>query len=279
MSTFLRTTHRALRYIGLTAVILLVPALDVFAQDDFTPLAPLPGIGEGEGGVGLSTYFTQMFILLLSLTTVFAVLMIVIGGLQYMTAGDSAGKVSAAKETIQNAIFGLFLAIGAWLILYTINPAILALNLTAEPVEYEGMYRFSYYQVQQGLSEVGIGSGSTGAQASDRAKANCFDKAREFESRNNVYNVNDSGCNNITSLVRSYGGPVMHGGTGASTWTARAIFRYDLVDRSDRRVRGGHHTQSECEFVRSTVATSIANQFGMSESDVELSPCAVYIER
>ena len=48
--------------------------------------------------------------------------MIVIGGIQYVTAYGNPGKLEDAKNRINQALIGLLLAVGAWLILYTINP-------------------------------------------------------------------------------------------------------------------------------------------------------------
>jgi len=63
-----------------------------------------------------------------------AVIMIIWGGIQYMSTDAISGK-SEAKNTIQNAIWGLLLAISAWLILNTINPDLVKFNLNIEPIK------------------------------------------------------------------------------------------------------------------------------------------------
>jgi hypothetical protein len=114
-------------------VVILVGGLftfTAFAQsNNYTVLAPLPGINSS---TNLTDYVPAMFNLLIGLSAVFAVLMIVIGGFQYMSTDAIQGK-SAGKERIKNAIFGLVLVIGAWLILYTINPKLLTLDLSISP--------------------------------------------------------------------------------------------------------------------------------------------------
>ncbi|MEX1028384.1 MAG: putative Ig domain-containing protein [Candidatus Paceibacterota bacterium] len=104
----------------------LVFPLTVAAQD-YVPLAPIPGVAEGSD-VTIESYVKDIFVLIVSLSTVLAVLLITIGGLQYMTAGDNPGKVTAAKERIKGAVMGLLLISAAWLIIYTINPDILGLG-------------------------------------------------------------------------------------------------------------------------------------------------------
>lgn len=58
----------------------------------------------------------------LGLVGISALIMLVFGGLKYMTATDSPGQVNSAKDTMRNAILGLVLALVSWLILFTINP-------------------------------------------------------------------------------------------------------------------------------------------------------------
>ena len=52
-----------------------------------------------------------------------------IGGLQYMSTDAISGK-QEGKERITQALFGLGLAIASWLILATISPTLLKVNLT-----------------------------------------------------------------------------------------------------------------------------------------------------
>jgi len=52
----------------------------------------------------------------------------VIGGVQIIFSGGSAGKVADGKRRITEAIWGLILALAAYLILYTINPDLISLK-------------------------------------------------------------------------------------------------------------------------------------------------------
>ncbi len=64
----------------------------------------------------------------IGVATVLAAVMMMIGGIQWLTAGGDASKVSAAKEKISDAVMGLALSLGVFLILSLINPDILNLN-------------------------------------------------------------------------------------------------------------------------------------------------------
>ena len=101
----------------------------VFAQNQpaqYTPLVPLPG--SGSGPVNVTQYIPQMFTIAIGIAGVLAVIMIMVGGIEYITA-DTLGGKAGGKEKINNAIIGLLLAIGAYIILYTVNPNALQFKL------------------------------------------------------------------------------------------------------------------------------------------------------
>ncbi|MDO8572802.1 MAG: hypothetical protein Q7S11_03490 [bacterium] len=86
-------------------------------------LESIPGVAAGSAPT-LSTYLRAVFLTGIGLAGVLAVLMIVIGGIQYIGSGMSPSGKSDAKDKITNAIMGLLLALLSWLILNTINPSL-----------------------------------------------------------------------------------------------------------------------------------------------------------
>jgi len=78
----------------------------------------------------LGEYLNIMIRLFIGICAVLAVIMIVVGGIEYMTS-ELPGNKGHGKETIMNAIFGLLLALGSWLILFTINPDLLRSDLSS----------------------------------------------------------------------------------------------------------------------------------------------------
>ncbi|MBU0999395.1 pilin [Patescibacteria group bacterium] len=98
--------------------VLLAPLPDDNGEtiDTFDPTA------EGSGALG--DYLNIMIKLFIGICAVLAVIMIVMGGIEYMTTELISGK-EAGKERILHAIFGLLLALSAWTLLYTINPNLL----------------------------------------------------------------------------------------------------------------------------------------------------------
>src|SRR3989344_1792848 len=76
----------------------------------------------------LSGFFNKLFTFSLSIGAILAVVMIVWGGYLYMFKDSFASKLNA-KEKITNAVIGLLLLLGIYLILYQINPDILKLEI------------------------------------------------------------------------------------------------------------------------------------------------------
>lgn len=106
------------------------------APGTYRLLAPVGGLTEC---LTLTAYLSGVFYITIGIAGVLAVVMIVICGIQMMMSGSVAGK-SAAKECIWNALFGLLIALGAYAILYTINPELLRndIALIAAPSSITG---------------------------------------------------------------------------------------------------------------------------------------------
>jgi hypothetical protein len=110
-------------------------------QGTFVPLtAGVPGGSSSAGGNlagplstaltsnSLPGFFNAAFSLALSAGAILAVLRLSYAGWLYMSS-DAFGKKSHAKEVIQDAVLGLLLLIGIYIILYQINPNLLNLNI------------------------------------------------------------------------------------------------------------------------------------------------------
>jgi len=100
------------------------------AEKGYTSLAPIPNVPGN--GVSLPDYLQGLFSIGVGLAIVFAVLMIVIGGIQYVLAAVPSAK-NDGKKKIQDSIWGLLLILFSYIILKAINPELLyfGLNLKA----------------------------------------------------------------------------------------------------------------------------------------------------
>jgi hypothetical protein len=81
---------------------------------------------------GLGDYIDKVYKFLLAIAMIFAVLMIMVGGLEYLlsSGGQEAKK---AMERVGKAVAGLVLLFCATLILFTVNPRFLSLNFAKIP--------------------------------------------------------------------------------------------------------------------------------------------------
>jgi len=117
----------------------------VLAADpvNFTPQISIPGSNFQQGtgvAVGkvvgatttsdlLANYIAAFYNWGLSIVGVLAVLMLMAGGITWLTSGGDSGKIGSAKKMIEGSLLGTFLLLGAYFFLNTINP-----NLTKLPV-------------------------------------------------------------------------------------------------------------------------------------------------
>ncbi|MDD3662572.1 MAG: D-alanyl-D-alanine carboxypeptidase family protein [Candidatus Pacebacteria bacterium] len=72
----------------------------------------------------IGDYFNKFFLLAIGLAAALAVIMLIIGGVQWMGTDSVFGKTEAKKQITQ-AILGLLIAIGSYALLNTINPDLL----------------------------------------------------------------------------------------------------------------------------------------------------------
>ncbi|MBU2575896.1 pilin, partial [Patescibacteria group bacterium] len=83
----------------------------------------------------MTDYIEGIYRLLIGTGALFAVVMIIIAGYQWIFAGGSPDKINAAKKRIFGAVIGLILALLSFIILNTITPRLVSLRLPdVEPV-------------------------------------------------------------------------------------------------------------------------------------------------
>lgn len=101
----------------LSTLIFIFSASIVFAEE-YKPLQTL-----ADPSTGLSGLLSSLINIIIALGVLLAVVMLSIGGLQYMMS-EAATTKDSAKKTIGQAILGLLILLGSWLILFIINPDI-----------------------------------------------------------------------------------------------------------------------------------------------------------
>lgn len=103
---------------------------------NFKPLTSHQNLGPtlssfftSNGSNTLPEFLNAAFTMAVSAGAMLAVLRLAYAGWLYMGAADMWGSKQHAKEVITDAIIGLLLLIGIWIILNQINPCLLNLNV------------------------------------------------------------------------------------------------------------------------------------------------------
>jgi len=115
----------------LLLLVLVVPvvvdAIDLNLTYPTFPGAPNINLSENQS---LSSIVAWLYTLIVGISGLAAFVMIVWGGVQWMTSAGNPTRTSDAQDKIQKALLGLLLILASFLILQVINPE---LTLLQEP--------------------------------------------------------------------------------------------------------------------------------------------------
>ncbi len=109
-------------------VTLGVAIRDLTTNTDMTEAADFP------------TYINVVYNWLIPAAALVAIVMIMIGGLQYALARGDGGKITKAKERIKNAVIGMILLMFTYAILNLIDPDLVTLNKLRTPQIRQTVY-------------------------------------------------------------------------------------------------------------------------------------------
>ena len=119
---------------------LFVQTESSFAQEKatFQPLSGqgIEGLTDSETTESLGSLLSSLYELMISIAAVLAVVMIFYAGFKYTISSSESGKTDA-KNRIIAALGGLALALSSWLLLSTINPELVNVDLEFQDVEYK----------------------------------------------------------------------------------------------------------------------------------------------
>ena len=138
----------------------LIHIANASGVESYHALAPIGNFVQQDVSVtNLTAYLNGMFKLGIAIAGALAVIMIIWGGIQYMST-DSINGQSEGKKKITAAITGLIVALGSYMLLNTISPDLLATNLNLQPVSVQGIPALAPgqpgYPYQQGTQNYGL---------------------------------------------------------------------------------------------------------------------------
>lgn len=91
--------------------------------------------GESGGTNDFMSYLNSLYTFGIGISALLAVFMIGFGAFKYTVfSAGNASTMGDAKETIYSAIFGLGLALSAWLVLNIINPDLTSNTMKVKPI-------------------------------------------------------------------------------------------------------------------------------------------------
>lgn len=225
------------------------------ADQDYVVLAPLPGTTKNDC-VGddctttLEKYLPGAFNLMVGVAAALAFIMITWGGVMYATS-DALSSKTEGKGYVENAVWGLLLVIGAWVILNTINPQILKFDSILPRAD-----------VRTGPGVTVGGGGTWSSQALPGYVMSDAQIASHTENKNKLYN--DSGEKITTNSVE----PCKTGATSGCT---------NLNDLPGIAISGILQTQKDCGncsivITGGTEGGHVTHGPGMSAVDFRPSP-------
>ncbi|MFA5777644.1 MAG: pilin [Parcubacteria group bacterium] len=160
-------------------------AINAVGPYDYTALEPIPGTANT--GADLKLYIEAIYKFAIWTVGIAAVLMLTIGGFMYMVSAGNTSKMDTAKKIVTDAILGLIIALGAYLILYVINPDLVKITITMKSLGTTTTT--PGVSTGSGTSETGTGGTgtcilvSTGACTVENLKTTCFSSKPETWSK------------------------------------------------------------------------------------------------
>lgn len=139
------------------------------AEYTYRPLEKIPGFETAEKFPEYLLAITKFAIWVVGIVALF---MIIWGGFMYVTSAGNTSRLDTAKRVIFDAFFGLIVALGAWLLLYVINPDLVKFESSMEPVNVDEIGvpeevvaeadQYTHDEAATKLNGAGIGITSTG---------------------------------------------------------------------------------------------------------------------
>lgn len=101
--------------------------------ESYELLAPLPIFGKvfNASGKSFGDYLSIMFTFFVSFAGVLAVVMLIFGGIQYMSTDAVSGKSDGISK-MEQAIWGLLIVLASYVILNTVNPNLVKFNFSIQ---------------------------------------------------------------------------------------------------------------------------------------------------
>ncbi len=214
-------------------------------------------LGEIETVLGIGTYINAFYSYGLGAAAIIAVVMIMIGGVQWMI-GSSVGSVDAARKRITNAAVGLILLMAAYLILNTVNPYLVQFKTIELPMIKPSLFVNGSCEdyVEEKYMVVPDTSGKTACGNKGKVIASPSGTAVSVSC---VYDAcaNSAACSKLTGdykcmTCQSYSSLAANSGISASASTCASL-------QPSIKIKG--QTQMRCEYIKDVDFNDAVGEF------------------
>lgn len=167
----------------------------------FTPQISIPGdnfsgtvnVGTYDEKTGrmnsdlLAKYVQAIYNYGMGIVGILAAIVLMAGGVLWLTSSGSADKIGQAKELIFGSIIGLVLLLGSWIILNTVNPDLLKLKTISLTVIKKINLVCCEYQDKDGNSAVGMLGDEDCTEKNGKVYKNTSDPTRPTDTGSSYY--------------------------------------------------------------------------------------------
>lgn len=101
------------------------------AAYNYEPMERIPGFESG--GSDFPSFIQNLYKFGIWIVGICALLMVTVGGFMYLISAGNTAKMDTAKKIIFDSLLGLIIALGAYFLLFIINPDLVNVNISLEP--------------------------------------------------------------------------------------------------------------------------------------------------
>ncbi len=130
----MRKKYNSLILFGIVFGLKFVSSLPIFAAQSANTAVNVDYPAFLNSSSSIPSFISGLYDYAIGISGTLAIIMIIYGGIKYLASGGNESALGDAKDRVTNAIWGLLLLAGSYLVLNTINPQLVSLNFTSQSV-------------------------------------------------------------------------------------------------------------------------------------------------
>lgn len=185
-----------IKFCLILTIFFLLPFFSVLAQEKKDPITFIPQVtipkSSFQAGVSttmsgslstLGDYVKSIYNYLILIVGLVAAIALMIAGIVWLTAGGNSARISSAKSWIGGSLTGLVLALSSYLILQTINPALV--DFRDQNIDSIGEVKIGCCRLTTDIDTNGYLTGTVGRKLTrDLSSTQCYLRAQELKEPN-----------------------------------------------------------------------------------------------